>query len=87
MRQLTHLTIDSSIRSQLPSISDDTWITTFQSGVLYFHVTIFVEFCIVHYAYRQKKKLKKMKRREQGALPSAALPADRPLHRAACATT
>ena len=32
---LTHLTIDASIRSQLPSISDDTWMSDFQLAVLY----------------------------------------------------
>eukprot|EP01047_Picozoa_sp_COSAG01_P020509 COSAG01_NODE_1168_length_11426_cov_339.595038_18_plen_88_part_00 len=50
---------------QLPSISDDTWMTDFQLAVLYFHVFIFAEYCVVHYAYRQKKKLKKQKQRDQ----------------------
>ena len=56
---LTHLTIDTSIRAQLPSIATDTWITTFQSTMMFFHVLIFINFCVVHYAYRQKQKLKK----------------------------
>ena len=46
---------------QLPAIADSTWITDFQAGILYFHVTIFIEYCICHYAYRQKKKVKKEK--------------------------
>ena len=62
---LTHLTIDASIRAQLPSISDSTWITEYQSSMLNFHVVIFVEFCIVHYAHRQKKKLKKKRLQEK----------------------
>ena len=62
---LTHLTIDASIRAQLPSISDSTWISDYQSTVLNFHVAIFVEFCVVHYAYRQKKKLKKKRLHEK----------------------
>eukprot|EP01051_Picozoa_sp_SAG22_P018313 SAG22_NODE_3047_length_1985_cov_2.118770_2_plen_439_part_01 len=61
---LTHLTIDSSIRAQLPNVSNETWITEFQSTVLYFHVLIFVEYCIVHYAYRQNQKLKKAAERK-----------------------
>ena len=62
---LAHLTIDASIRAQIPSISNETWITKFNEGVLYFMVLIFIEYCIVHYAYRQKKKLKRAKHREQ----------------------
>lgn len=46
---------------QLPAIADSTWITDFQAGILYFHVAIFMEYCICHYAYRQKKKVKKEK--------------------------
>jgi hypothetical protein len=45
--------------TQLPAIADSTWITDFQAGILYFHVAIFIEYCICHYAYRQKKKVKK----------------------------
>ena len=51
---------------QLPSVSEDIWITKYQTWVLYFQVIIFVEYCIVHYAYRQKQKLKKEAARRDG---------------------
>ena len=50
---LTELTLANAQRTQLPPVNDNMWIMSFMNTMLCFHIAIFVEFGIVHYAERQ----------------------------------
>jgi hypothetical protein len=64
---LTELTLASAQRKQLPPVKDEMWIIQFQNMMLMFHVLIFVEYGVVHYAERQKIRLKNEAKRRLDA--------------------
>lgn len=51
---LAHFTLDSSMRAQIPHVGYNMWIDRFQTGMLFSHLVLFLEYTLVHYSARQK---------------------------------
>ena len=51
---LTELTLANAQRTQLPPVNNNMWIMSFMNTMLCFHIAIFLEFGVVHYAECQR---------------------------------